>query len=83
MQDYEYKDGGGRILCTLHHRLRCDECHYVSELRDENRRYRETAKSAIEELEYVLNSRKSKDVKQFYIENTIRILNRSLEDYSK
>lgn len=41
MQDYEYKDEGGRFLCRLHHRIRCDECHYVSDLRDENKRYRE------------------------------------------
>lgn len=41
MQDYEYRDEGDRYLCRLHHRLRCDECHYVSELQEQNKRYRE------------------------------------------
>lgn len=50
MQDYEYKDEGGRFLCRLHHRIRCDECHYVSDLRDENKRYREAIQKAIAEF---------------------------------
>src|SRR5690625_3251610 len=41
MQEYEYLDDGGRALCRLHHRLRCDECFYVSELQEQNKRYRE------------------------------------------
>lgn len=48
MQSYEYKDEGGRFLCKLHHRLRCGECHYVSELKDESRNHHATIEKLLD-----------------------------------
>ena len=55
MQDYEYRDEGGRYLCRLHHRLRCDECHYVSVLQEQNKLYREAILLAVYELGFALD----------------------------
>ena len=52
MQEYEYLDSGGRVICRLHDRLRCDECFYVTELQEQNKRYREAIKRAIGKFNY-------------------------------
>jgi len=61
MQDYEYRDEGGRYLCRLHHRLRCDECHYVSDLQEKNRYYREAIILAHYNLGFVIGESIDKD----------------------
>ena len=67
MQDYEYKDEGGRYLCKLHGRLRCDECHYVSELQERNKRYREAVEK-IEELYNEIHSRTARGCANDYLD---------------
>ena len=44
----------------------------------ENKRFREKINSAISELDYTLKSHKSQEVKNFYVENAKRILERAL-----
>ena len=48
-------------------------------MEQQNKRYREKVITAVEELEYVLYSNKSKGVKEFYVRNAIRFLNEALE----
>jgi len=64
MQDYEYKDEGGRFLCGLHHRIRCDECRYVSDLRDENKRYRKVIEETLQAMGMVDRQKYGKTLEQ-------------------
>lgn len=45
----------------------------------QNKRYRERIMTSIEELELVLYSEKSNDVKEIYLKNAVRFLNEALE----
>jgi len=83
MQEYEYLDDGGRALCRSHHRLRCDECFYVSELRGQNKRYREEIEFAREELFLALCESKSELEKRHHVKSARHFLLKALEGEEK
>lgn len=49
-------------------------------LEKENKRYRKVIESMKSEINYVLHSHKSKDVKRHYLENAVRYANEALEE---
>lgn len=75
MQEYEYLDSGGRVICRLHDRLRCDECFYVTELQEQNKRYREA-------LEFIGNHANESDMMDnvMYTELVKEVIEKALEE---